>query len=150
METPKSGAVVHNPAACTACGICEVACSLWHEGTAGPASARTNIIRDAFTAKHSQISCQQCLYPGCYYACPSRDKALCIDSATGARYINEDECNGCGLCIDACPFDPPRIKFNEKKKVAFKCDLCRGREEGPVCVEYCPFQALTLLTKDKR
>jgi Fe-S-cluster-containing hydrogenase component 2 len=109
-----------------------------------------NIIRDAFTANHTCFICQQCPYPGCYYACPLRDKALCIDETTGARYINEDECTGCGLCADACIFDPPRVKLNTEKQVVFKCDLCRGREEGPICVEFCPLQALTLLPRDER
>jgi len=33
-----------------------------------------------------------------------------------------------------------------------KCDLCLGREQGPVCVEECPVQALRLVQplKDKR
>ena len=150
MEAPKSGVIVYNPSACAACGACELVCSLWREGIAGPALARLNIVRDAFTANHTCIICQQCPYPSCYYACPSRDTALCIDEATGARYINGDECNGCGLCVDACPFDPPRLKLNTEKQVVFKCDLCRGREEGPVCIEYCPLQALSLLSKDER
>jgi len=143
MGDTKSGPIVYHPNVCSACGVCEVMCSLWHEGEIGPALARSNIIRDAFTAKHRHVICLQCDDPGCYFACPNRDKALCIDRATGVVFINEDECDGCGLCIDACPFDPSRIKFNAGKKVAFKCDLCKGREGGPLCVEYCPFKALT-------
>jgi Fe-S-cluster-containing hydrogenase component 2 len=150
MEALKSGTIVYDPSRCSACGVCEIMCSLWHEGVVGPALARANIIREAFTAKHRHIACQQCLYPGCYYACPLPDKALCIDEATGAVYVNEAECIGCELCIDACPLEPPRIKYNAEKKVAFKCDLCKDREPGPLCVEYCPFQALTYVTKDKR
>jgi len=147
MEDTRSGAIVYRQSICSACGVCEVMCSLWHEGMVGPALAKSNIIRDPFTAKHRHIMCPQCDEPACYFACPSRDRALCIDKATSVIYINEDECNGCGLCIDACPFDPPRIKFNSRKKVASKCDLCKGRKEGPLCVEYCPFQAL-IFSKD--
>jgi Fe-S-cluster-containing hydrogenase component 2 len=143
MEDTRSGAILYHPSLCTACGVCEVVCSLWHEGAVGPVFARSNIIRDPFTAEHRHRTCPQCEDPACYLACPTGDKALCIDRATGVIYVDESECNGCELCIDACPFDPPRIKFNACKKVAFKCDLCRGREEGPLCVEYCPFQALT-------
>jgi carbon-monoxide dehydrogenase iron sulfur subunit len=94
--------------------------------------------------------CRQCSSPGCYFACPLKDKAICIDGTTGTTYIDEDECTGCGICIDACPFDPPRIKINAEKNIAFKCDLCKGRESGPICVEYCPFQALKFVSKDKR
>jgi hypothetical protein len=28
------------------------------------------------------------------------------------------------------------------KKVSFKCDLCRDRSDGPICVEYCTMHAL--------
>jgi Fe-S-cluster-containing hydrogenase component 2 len=143
MEAIRSKAVVYHPDVCSACGICEMVCSLWHEGRVGPALARVNILRDAFSGNHRHWICQQCDDPPCYDACPSKDKAFCIDRVTGVTYINEDECDGCGLCIEACLFDPPRIKFHTSKRIAFKCNLCKGREEGPLCVEYCPFQALT-------
>jgi Fe-S-cluster-containing hydrogenase component 2 len=73
-----------------------------------------------------------------------------IDQTTGTAYVEENECTGCGMCVNACPFDPPRIKINEEKNVAFKCNLCKGREGGPICVEYCPFQALKIASKDER
>lgn len=148
MNGLKTGKIVHNPDVCSACGVCEVMCSLWHDGIAGPALARCNVIRAAFTATHSYSVCRQCDQPDCYFACPLQDSALCIDGATGVIYINENECTGCEMCIDACPFDPPGIKFNTEKNVAFKCDLCRGRDEGPICVEYCPFEALTYITNE--
>jgi Fe-S-cluster-containing hydrogenase component 2 len=75
---------------------------------------------------------------------------LCIDKLTGARYINEDECTGCELCVDACSFDPPRVRFNMDKSAVFKCDLCRGRETGPACVEYCGYGALRFIPRDER
>ena len=77
---------------------------------------------------------------------------MCIDSANGARYISIKECIGCGLCIEACPFDEPRINLADidGRQVAIKCDLCKGREGGPVCVEVCGRQALALVTKEER
>jgi Fe-S-cluster-containing dehydrogenase component len=92
--------------------------------------------------------CQQCVNPGCYEACPLKDKALCIDKETGITYINAVECDGCGACIDGCPFSPPRIKTHPAKDLSFKCDLCRGREEGPICVEYCNFKALSVARRE--
>jgi Fe-S-cluster-containing hydrogenase component 2 len=76
-----------------------------------------------------------------------KDKAMRIDLTTGTVYVDEDECTGCGMCVDSCPFDPPGIKINMQKNVASKCDLCRGRESGPICVEYCPQQALRIVSK---
>jgi Fe-S-cluster-containing dehydrogenase component len=150
LDVIRSGVLAHDPNVCTGCGICEVICSLFHEGVVGRALARSYIIRQPFTAKHSHFICQQCPSPGCYLACPLKDKAICIDDRTGTIYIDEGECTGCGICIDACPFDPPRIKTNTAKNVVFKCDLCIEREGGPICVEYCPFQALRLKSKGER
>jgi Fe-S-cluster-containing hydrogenase component 2 len=33
---------------------------------------------------------------------------------------------------------------------AYKCDLCMGREAGPICVEYCPVDALALIPVEER
>jgi len=131
---------------CTGCGSCELMCALFCEGVGGPAMARCRVERDPFNAKYVFQVCRQCLAPSCYAACPLQGKAQIIDSDTGIRYINEEECIGCKKCIKACPFDPPEIKFNSEKKISFTCDLCRERPEGPVCVEYCPTNALKVVS----
>jgi Fe-S-cluster-containing hydrogenase component 2 len=148
-EISKAARLVHDPKVCAGCGVCEVMCSLYHEGVQGSASARSHIVRQPFTAEHSHNTCQQCFSPSCYFACPLKDKAVCIDQTTGTAYVDENECTGCGMCVAACPFDPPRININVRKNVASKCDLCREREGGPICVEYCPFQALKIVSKDR-
>jgi Fe-S-cluster-containing hydrogenase component 2 len=145
----KAALLVHDQKLCVGCGVCEVMCSLYHEGTLGQALARSHIVRHPFTAKHSHITCQQCSSPSCFFACPLKDRAMRIDETTRTAYVDEDECSGCGICVHACPFDPPRIKIKAEKKVAFKCDLCRGRESGPICIEYCPFQALKIASKNR-
>ena len=117
-------------------------CSLYHEGEANPSLARMEIVRQPLTAEFGCHICQQCTHPDCYHACPTLDEAICIDESTGTVYIDEDLCLGCEECVDACPFDPARIKFNDAKNVVSKCDLCRDREDGPICVEYCPVDAL--------
>lgn len=134
---------------CTGCGSCELMCSLFREGVGGPAGSRCRIERDPFNADYEFHVCRQCLAPSCYAACPLQGKAQVIDSETGIRYINEEECIGCKKCINACPFDPPEIKFNSETKKSFTCDLCRERVEGPVCVEYCPTHALKLVSGKK-
>ena len=149
-EIKKSGMIIHNPSVCTGCGTCLLMCSLYHEGVSSPALARACLDVDPFSAEYAFNVCRQCPAPSCYYACPLRDEALCIDEKTGARYINPDKCIGCKSCIKACPFDPPRIKFNKEKNISFKCDLCKGREGGPICVEYCPNKALTFVPAEER
>ena len=134
---------------CTGCGSCELMCALFREGVGGPAMARCGVERDPFNADYGFHVCRQCLAPSCYAACPRQGKAQVIDPDTGVRYINAKECIGCKKCIEACPFDPPQIKFNADKKKAFTCDLCRERAEGPVCVEYCPTNALNVVRAGK-
>ena len=151
IRTPlRSGLISFNAEMCTGCGTCELMCSLYHEGVGGPALSRADVIRDPFNAAFQFHTCKQCLAPSCYAACPLADEAIRICEETGARYIDEDECTGCGECIQACPFDPPEIKFNDERNVAFKCDLCRDRDGGPICVEYCPVGVLAFLPANER
>ena len=146
-KPPESGSIVWDKDVCTGCGTCESMCSLYHDGITGPAFARLRVVEHHFSEHFEFHACRQCLYPSCYFACPLSDRALCIDEATGARFINEDECIGCKKCIEACPFDPPRIRFNDGETVSFKCDLCRGREGGPICVEYCFHETLKFVAR---
>ncbi len=149
-KAPVSERIVHDPQVCTGCGLCDLMCSLYHEGAQGQALSRGELVGDRLIAEFVFNVCRQCSSPECYDDCPNKDKALCIDETTGTKYINADKCDGCGECIEACPFDPPRIKLHPEKNVAFMCDLCRDRAEEPICVEYCSFNALTLTRKEER
>lgn len=145
-----SGVIMHDPVKCLGCGVCGMMCSLYHEGEQGPALSRSGLVRDPFSYEFTYNVCQQCPSPSCYFACPFKDRARLIDEKTGARYVNEDECIGCGACVKACPFEPHRTKLHPEKKIAITCDLCRERKEGPICIEYCPGHALTYVTREKR
>ena len=147
---PVSGLVVHNAAVCAGCGVCGLMCALYHEGEQGPVLANIGLVRDPFNAEYVFNVCQQCRSPSCYVACPNKDLALCVDEETGATYVNQDECIGCGKCIEACPFEPKRIKLHPRKDVSMVCDLCKGRDMGPICVEYCGMRALTYVPKEER
>ncbi len=150
VEAKKAPKVMHNPKDCTGCGLCDLMCSLYHEGEQGQALSRGELLGDRLTSDFIFYVCQQCTSAKCYDACPLKDDALCIDEATGIKYINRDACNGCGDCITACPFDPPRIKMHAEKGVALMCDLCRGRDDGPVCIEFCGFGSLSTATVNER
>jgi Fe-S-cluster-containing hydrogenase component 2 len=141
--------ITHHPDVCTGCGLCDLMCSLYHEGEQGQSLSRGELVGDRLTSEFTFHVCRQCPSPKCYDACPNQDKALCIDE-TGITVINADECDGCGDCIEACPFDPPRIKMHPEKNVAFTCNLCRDRAEGPICVEYCSFDSLSLSRKEDK
>lgn len=51
--------------------------------------------------------------------------------------IDEERCNGCFECVDACPFGAIQRRENE----AIKCDLCQGATELS-CVLACKCGAL--------
>lgn len=139
---PLSTRIVHDSNLCAGCGVCGLMCAFYHEKEYGPSLARNVLTRDPFNADFTFQVCQQCASPNCYFACPKKDAALCVDKKTGVTYVNTAECVGCGSCTGACPFSPPRANVQPIKKVSFKCDLCRAREDGPICVEYCTMHAL--------
>jgi Fe-S-cluster-containing hydrogenase component 2 len=141
---PVSGRIEHNPSLCAGCGVCGLMCSLYHEKEIKVVLSRAELAREPFDGRFSLNVCRQCLSPSCYQSCPLKDSALCIDSATGVKYINAGKCDGCGKCTQACPLKPARVRLYTDRKVAFKCDLCRNREEGPICVEHCSQHALTI------
>ncbi len=148
----KSGRIVHDPSLCRGCRICETACSVLHEGSCGAHLSRIHIIPDDLALEFPGYVCHQCDYPSCYYACPKKDEALCIDEVTGARYINQEQCSHCGACERACPFTPSLVWVRHDTPTAtyYKCDLCRDREGGPLCVEVCPRGALSYLSGGDR
>lgn len=127
---------------CQDCKVCEMYCALVHDGACGAELNRLWQISDTFRGKYYVLGCKQCISPSCMAACPKQ--AIVVDERTGARFINEELCNGCKLCIQACPLEPPRINFNSVKKKAVMCDLCKDREEGPVCIQMCPTTCLEL------
>ena len=141
-EGSVSTRIVHTPDLCAGCGVCGLMCAFYHEKEYGHSLARNELVCDPFNAEYTFHVCQHCTSPKCYFACPKKDAALCWDEKTGATYVNTAECLGCGSCSSACPFNPPRAKVQPVKKVSFKCDLCRRREGGPICVEYCTMRAL--------
>jgi Fe-S-cluster-containing hydrogenase component 2 len=149
-QTPVSDRIEHNASVCTGCGVCSLMCSLYQEGETAFKLSRSEIVRDPFEAAYSLNVCRQCLSPSCYLACPLKDSALCIDQATGIKYVNASECDGCGKCTQACPLNPARVKLNPDQTAAIKCDLCRERENGPICVEYCAQHALTVAAENGR
>ena len=140
-----AGRIAHDPSLCAGCGVCGLMCSLYNEKEVTRLLSRSEIVREPFEASYSMNVCRQCPSPSCYQACPLKDSALCIDETTGVKYINAGSCDGCGECVKACPMEPARVKLNPDTNVAFKCDLCRDREEGPVCIEYCSQKALAIV-----
>ena len=151
-RVPPSGVITFEPEICTGCGSCELICSLAHDAESNPAFSRITIHYDPLEAEATYDVCQQCRYPSCLYACPV--EAILIHEESGARYIDDETCTGCGLCYKACPFMPERtmikIREGDERKEYIKCDLCKDQQDGPMCVQYCPTEALTLVPAKSR
>lgn len=135
-----------------------MACSLVHEGEANLSLSRIQVMQNTLKDWPDDIKiaqCRQCSSPACVDACPTG--ALRIDTANGnIRVVDESECIGCELCIEACSFIPKRILMNSTTGKALKCDLClntpfRKEKGGPggkqACVDVCPQQCIKFVTE---
>ena len=131
------------PDLCRGCQACTLACSLWHEGVCGPSLARLWVSKDLAVYAFQVGICHHCDSPECVAACPV--DAMSLDER-GVVIIHEDACIRCGACAESCPYDA--ILYDETLDRYLKCDLCAGRESGPLCAELCPVGALTMVEAD--
>lgn len=122
---------------CTGCRMCEMACSLFHEGVCSPSLSRIRVYERHAGVEEITIPvvCMHCTDPPCVAVCPMGGMKEDKDTGTG---VCADVCIGCRLCFMACPVGaisfapPPNVK-------PLKCDLCGG---DPQCVKFCQTQAL--------
>ncbi len=131
------------PEACTGCRICEMVCSLHHEKTGiNPKRSMIRILDVSEKGIYIPTICRLCKNAPCVEACPST--ALSQDTKTGVIHVDEEKCNGCGLCMEACNFGA--ISLHPEKDIAVVCDLCGGE---PKCVKYCMQEALVFLKPEE-
>lgn len=129
---------------CTNCHLCSMFCSLAFTKNGiyefRPSIARIRVVVNDDDTQYVAHVCLQCKSPECTDACPV--DAIAKDDKTGLIMINEDECTGCGVCIDACQFD---CLFMVDDK-AVKCEVC----DDPLCVRACAANALELVKWDEK
>ena len=128
---------------CTACRLCEFACSTHHFEEINPAKSRIKVSIVSKDFFYYPNVCQQCGRALCVEACPQED-ALVRNQKTGAIDVNSDDCIGCRMCVRACPFGA--MGYDKEKKLADKCDLCGG---DPECVKHCFYGALEFKDPEK-
>ena len=122
-----------DPDSCGACHICEMVCSLQQAGECNPARSRIRVLRGEM--KETLLVCRQCEVLFCAAACP--EGAIRRDPGSGVTRVEEESCNGCQRCREACPFQA--ISFDAARRKVLICDQCGGE---PQCAAWCPRGAL--------
>ena len=133
--------IVVDPSKCIGCSLCEFVCALEKEGDPNPLKSRIRVIR-LNPMLNLTVACRFCEDAACVRACPRN--AIKQSERGGILIIDEDKCDGCVLCVQACPYGG--IMLHPDKPVVIACDLCNGE---PKCIKYCPEEALELTSEDK-
>ncbi|MCW4037620.1 MAG: 4Fe-4S dicluster domain-containing protein [Candidatus Bathyarchaeota archaeon] len=141
---------------CVGCGICEMACSMFHFGVINRELSRIRILKYLIPlSKAIQSICVQCDKKEereCEKACPLDPPAIFYDEKRLHMQADEERCLGskCGKCREACSAEIPR--FYPDHNYPLVCDLCeKDGERRPQCVEVCPNHALEYMpSRDRR
>ncbi|UCE19810.1 MAG: 4Fe-4S dicluster domain-containing protein [Gemmatimonadota bacterium] len=162
---PSDGYLLVDIEKCQGCASCMLACSLVHEGAESLSLARIQMMQNSFESFPVDVTieqCRQCVEPACVKACPTG--ALGADARYGnVRMVDTEQCIGCGICYDACPYTPSRVVLAADKKYdgedrSRKCDLCAnapfhwdeaggGPDGKQACVAVCPVGAIEFTKK---
>jgi anaerobic dimethyl sulfoxide reductase subunit B len=129
---------------CIKCKSCEIACKQWKNIPAGTIKLRRVEEVNSGTFPDVQrhflsLSCRHCAKPACIEACPTEAITQRLD---GIVTVDQDKCNGCRVCLEACQFGAPQF---DQDGMMRKCDMCLDRIEigqTPICAATCPTQAL--------
>ncbi len=169
-------AILYDAIKCTACRGCQVACKQWNENDEviptevngvlaknwgsyenPPDLSPTTWLKMEFREVEpngkirwlfTRRSCMHCTDAGCVRVCPT---GSLYHHELGFVAYNKDTCSGCGYCVEACPFNVPRLEHNMLTGIAKmdKCTFCTtpGLDrvaEGwePACAKTCPTGAV--------
>jgi formate dehydrogenase iron-sulfur subunit len=152
---------------CIGCKACEVACKEWNQlpsenrgfladslDNTGKLDGQTwrhvkfidNVPDETMSAGQGKAFllmsdvCKHCQHASCMEVCPT---GAIIRTEFDTVFIQHDVCNGCRMCIAACPYDV--IEIDPNQDVARKCTLCYDRLQGgmqPACAKACPTESI--------
>ena len=141
----KEYAILLDSTYCTGCNTCMYKCiqENWLQEPASRGLFRTWVQINDHGLYHHR--CMHCLEPSCVEACKEAngEKHALTKSPYGPVLFDVSLCVGCEACVDACPFEVPKIDETTQKMI--KCSMCAHRiQDGrePACVEACPTSAL--------
>jgi len=135
---------------CIGCQTCRIACKV-ENGFEASSGIRVDTVGGAHLdtpkGKYPNLSmyylpvpCMHCGEPACLAACPME---AIYKRDDGVVLVDEEKCNGCESCIEACPYGV--ITYDSEKDVVRKCTLCCHRiDQGlkPFCVICCEDEAM--------
>lgn len=126
---------------CIGCQACVVGCATGNDLAHGEFLIEiSDWERGTFPEVVSGIGnhrCYHCTDAACVKVCPTG----ALYREDGLTRLDRSACSGCGYCVEACPYDVPKLVGG----LASKCDGCAqtvasGRD--PWCVVTCPSRAL--------
>lgn len=115
---------------CVGCNLCELACSLTHEGVINPYLARIKVTQIREEGILEPTICRHCNPAPCEEACPT-EALYRIPDMSQVVTLDQEKCTQCHSCVDACPFGA--VQVGPQGEV-LKCDMCGG---NPACVLVC-------------
>ena len=119
---PKRLFVSADPSKCVGCSVCEYVCALEKERSFNPLRSWIRVVR-LHPLVNVAVACRFCEDAPCVHACPRN--ALKQSEENGVILIDEEKCDACGWCIQACDYgfvilglilkESPWASFYEKK-----------------------------------
>lgn len=126
---------------CIGCEACAVACKTGNEHSEGTQFIHIGQqTRGTFPNIQGNVvnhRCYHCTDAACVSVCPTG----ALFKEDGMTRLDRSICSGCQYCVDACPYDVPRMVDG----LCSKCDGCAAVTAAggePWCVKTCPSDAL--------
>lgn len=135
---------------CTGCQTCAVACKMENslervsgirvETVGGPRLDTPSGEYPNLSMYYLPVPCMHCNEPPCMPSCPTE---AIYQRQDGIVLIDDEKCNGCQQCLEACPYDV--LAYDPERDKVWKCTLCHHRvDQGlePFCVLCCEMEAI--------